>query len=193
MDDFRKRLNTTCDYGMSDETMDMFIGLMSEINLKDKEPLIPYGKFDNNIYVLREGILRKAYFDGMREKTMAFATPGNLIISYHSFYMHVPSFFQYESCGRSVVMKIPKAKFDELSEQSVDFKNWMLRMCVEQLWCWEMKASVINGTAKERFEALIKNRPEILKRVSNKIIASYIGVNQPYLSRLKRHILSGSE
>jgi hypothetical protein len=48
--------------------------------------------------------------------------------------------------------------------------------------------AVLNGTATERFEALLKNRPEILKNVSSKVIASYIGVTPTSLSRLKREL-----
>ncbi len=189
MEILRQQLNTVCDYSMDDETMDSFIDLMTEVKLRNKESLIPYGKLDNNLYVLKEGIIRFAYFDGEREKTYAFSTPGNIILSYHCFYKNIPSFFQFESCCESVVMKVAKSKLDELIDRSDDFKSWMLRMSIDQLWCLEMKMAVINGTAKERFEALIANRTEILKNVSNKVIASYIGVNQPYLSRLKRQIL----
>lgn len=191
MEAFRRDIRSICDYSMSEETMDRFLDSMVEIPLRSKKPLISYGVLDDNVYVMKEGIVRIAYFDGLNERTLAFSTPGNMIISYHSFYMKTPSLFQYESCVDSIVMKVTKAKFDELISQSEDFKNWVLRMSLEQLYCWEMKTSVINGTARERFEALIKTRPEILKKVSGKIIASYIGVNQPYLSRLKRQVLLG--
>lgn len=193
METLRKQLNEACDYIMSDETMERFLELTSEMRLKNKEPLIPYGKFDNNIYILKEGIIRFAYVDSLGEKTLSFATPGNMIISYHSFYRGIPSFFQFESCGRSVVMKVPKSKFDELLKQSDDFARWMLRMSLEHLWCWEMKTALINGTAKERFESLMDNRPEILRTVSNKIIASYIGIIPSSLSRLKRQLMPNSK
>ena len=169
--------------------MDRFLERMVEVQLKDKEPLIPYGKFDTNVYILKEGLIRRIYFDGSKERTVAFSTPGTTMISYHSFYMREPSYFQLESCGRSVVMKISEAAIYELMGQSEDFALWIFRIVVSQLYFWEKKMAVINGTAKDRFEALIKNRPEILKKVSNRVVASYIGVEESYLSRLKRKIL----
>ena len=189
METLRKLLDAECDYRMADETMDKFLGLMTPVYLKNNEPLIPYGKMDDNVYVVKEGIIRFAYLDGQKEMTFSFATPGTLLISWHSFYMHMPSAFQLESCSKSVIMKVPKAKFDELLRESNDFTSWMLRMSMAQFWFHEMKLAVINGTAKERFEALVKNRPEILQRVSNKIIASYIGISQPYLNVLKRELM----
>lgn len=193
MKTLKELLNKVCDYRMSDETMDLFLGLSVEIRLNNKQLLIPYGKLDDNVYILKDGLIRFAYFDGMVEKTFSFSTPGNLIISYHSFYKQIPSSFQYESCGKSVVLRLSKANVDELLKQSADFANWMFRMSLEQLWCREMKVTIINGTAAERFESLIKNRPEILKIASNKIIASYIGVTQQSLSRLKRQLMPNSK
>ena len=192
METLKKLLNAECDYRMADETMDRFLGLMTEVHLKNKEPMISYGRLDNSIYIVKEGVIRHAYFDGLREKTFAFAAPGTLIISYHSFCRHSPSVFQYESCGESIVMKVSKEKLDNLLGQSVDFTNWLLRMSMYQLCSVEKKAVIINGTAEERVEALIRNRPYIIEKVSNRVIASYIGVEQSYWSRLKRRILPKS-
>jgi CRP-like cAMP-binding protein len=191
MDELEKLLHGECTYRMSDQTMAQFIGLMSERKLKNEEPLIPYGKMDDNVYVVREGIMRFAYFNGLKEMTFGFSTPGTVLIQYHSFYQRVPSFFQIESCGKTTVMKVARADFDGLLKSSVDFSNWFLCLSSMQLWLYEKKLAVLNGTAKERFEALIKNRPEILKKVSSKIIASYVGVTPTSLSRLKRELYTG--
>jgi CRP-like cAMP-binding protein len=188
MEELRKLLNEACIYRMSDESMDSFMGLMTEVELKNNEPLIPYGKFDDNIYVLKEGIMRFAYFDGLKEMTFGFSSPGTVIIQYHSFYKREPSFFQVESCGRSTVMKVSRADFERLAKSSSDFLNWMFRISSLQLWLNERKLAVLNGTAKERFEALIRIRPDILKTVSSKVIASYIGVTPSSFSRLKREL-----
>ncbi len=189
METLKKSINADCDYRMRDETMDAFLGLMTEIHLKNNEPLIPYGKVDNNAYMIKDGVIRLAYFDGLTEKTFAFATAGTLLLSYHSFQKGMPSSFQYESCGESVVMKVPRVKFDELLKQSDDFKNWFLKISLEQLWHWEMKMTVISGSSEERFESLMTNRPEIIERVPLKTIASYIGISPQWLSTIKnRHM-----
>jgi CRP-like cAMP-binding protein len=186
MEELKKLISAECDYIMSDETMDGFLGLMTPLQLKDKEPLIEYGKLDGNIYVVRSGIIRFAYFAESREQTFAFATPGTLMINYNSYYMNIPSSFRLEACGRSVVMKIQKSEFDALLRRSSEFTYWMLRLSMEQQWWMEKKSTVVTGTAVERFEALLKNRPEIVQKVSSKDIASYIGITPQSLSRIKR-------
>jgi CRP-like cAMP-binding protein len=83
-------------------------------------------------------------------------------------------------------MKITKSKFTELVKQSNDFAQWMLWISSSQHWLNEMKLAVVNGDAKERFESLIKIRPQILEEVSSKVIASYIGITPQYLSKLRK-------
>ena len=187
METLRKQLNEECSYKMKEETMSRFLSLVSEqIELKEGEPLIPYGKFDNNIYVLKEGIIRSVYFDGVQERTFAFAMAGTVMISYYSFYRRQSTFFQLEACCDVVALKISQEKFLNLIKESNDFAQWMLWMSMGQLWFYEMKLAVVNGDAKERFESLFRNRPEILSRVAAKVVASYIGITPQYLSKLKR-------
>ncbi len=189
LDELKQHLHAECTYRMSDETMDEFVGLMSEIELKDKEVLMPYGKIDTNIYIVKEGILRYAYFDGLKEATFGFALPGTLMISYYPFYKNEPSFFQIEACGKASVMKISKSSYDELTLRSNDFSQWVIRLSVAQLWHYEQKLAVVNGDSRERLESLFKNRPEIIENVSSRILASYIGIIPSSLSRLKRQLM----
>jgi CRP-like cAMP-binding protein len=173
---------------MKEETMERFLGLMTELpELKTGEPLIPYDRYDNNIYVLKSGIIRSVYFDGIQERTFAIAMAGTVMISYYSFYRREPSYFQLEACcDATVAMKISKSAFVNLIKESNDFAQWILWMSVGQLWFYEKKLAVVNGDARERFESLLRNRPEIIEKVPAKIIASYIGITPQYLSKLKR-------
>lgn len=191
MKTLQKLLDDAIDYRMQDETMEKFLSLMTPVRLKNKESLIPYGKSDNNLYIVKEGIIRFAYLDDAKDKTYAFAAPGTLMIC-SSFYNNYPSFFNYEACCESVVMKMTKADFEELLKESDDFKNWMLRMSLEQIWDLEKKAVLTSGTAKERFKTTITDRPVLLEKVPVKVIASYIDVSPQYMSTTKNDFMKKS-
>ncbi len=188
MDELKKLLYEEYRYKISDSLLDEFIGAMTEVRLKNKEALIPYGKFDDSVYVLKSGIVRWCYFDGETERTYGFSNPGTMIISYHPHYMRRSSFFQIESCGESVVMKISKRKLDSLVEGSHEFALWMLSIQSRKLYFNEFKLAVISGTAKERYLSLIGDRPDMMARVPLNIIASYLGVTPTYLCRLKKEL-----
>ena len=171
---------------MSDELFERFIGRMTEVHLKNREILIPYYKLDQNLYVSTSGIIRACYFDGQNEKTYGFAIPGTLTLSYHSHYLRKPSIFQFESCGESTVLRLSKTDLNELLGSSLEFANWMVAVQSAQLCAIEYKFTSINGSPKERYLWLLKNRPEILGRIPQKILASYLGVTHTHMSHLKR-------
>jgi CRP-like cAMP-binding protein len=187
-DELKQLLRNEYRYKIPDRVLDEFIGAMTEVRLKNKEPLIPYGKVDPNVYVLKSGIIYGCYFDGEKEKTYGFINPGTIIISYHPHTMHQPSILQLESCGESVVGKISKRKFDEMVDSSHEFAKWILAIQNVKLYFNEFKLATINGTAKERFLSLMKNRPEMVARAPLKITASYLGITSTYLCRLKKEL-----
>ncbi len=127
---------------MSDELYERFIGSMTEINLKNKEVLIPYGKIDSSLYVQTDGLLRACYMDGENEKTYGFSDPGTVAISYHAHFMHQPSVFQIESCGETTVLKMTKKQVEELSDSSHEFTKWLLATRTGQLYTNELKLTV---------------------------------------------------
>lgn len=192
MESLKKLLAGEAQYQLPDEVLDRLLGMMTEIRLKTDDPLVAYGSLNTDIYILKEGILRLIYFDGENERTYAFALAGTMVMSLHAYYMRRPAFMQVEACTESTVLKISKERFDRLMEESHEFALWVASASMQQLYFLEMKQSVINGTAKERFMGLINNRPEIMEKVRQGIIASYLGVTQSYLSRLKKQLLSSN-
>lgn len=188
MVDFKKILADEAPFKLSNETMDKFCSIMKPIKLKKRDILIDSGKVDTNIYIVKSGVIRRLYMDGMKETTVAFALAGTMIISYHSYCYRQPTYHQFEACCDCEIMVVTKEKFEELVAESHEFARWALNMAQCQLFYNEVKQTVINGDAMERYESLLKNRPEIIQTVSLRIVASYLGVSQSYLSRIRKRL-----
>ncbi len=184
--EFKKLLRERCRCEMPDELVDRFIGASTEVCLKDKEVLIPYGKVDTNLYIQKAGILRSCYYNGENEKTYGFSSPGGPILCYHSTLWGRPSVIQIVSCGESTVLKISKEKLDELMKSSHEMVQWVLLLYSMQPYATEYKCTVISETPSQRYLWLFDNRPEIIERVPSKILASYLDVTPSHLSYLKR-------
>jgi len=193
MEALKKLLAEECHYRLPDDVMNRFLGLMTEVCLKAGQPIISYGELNSDVYILKEGIIRLIYFDGINERTHAFALAGTMVMSHHSYFMRYPAFLQVEACTESTVMKISKRAFDDLMEESHEFSRWVADMALSQLYSYEMKLSIINGTAKDRFISLVKDRPIIMEKVSLKIIASYLGITPQYLSMLRQQLARPKE
>lgn len=148
---------------------------------------------DTNIYLIRSGIVRLTWFDGLKEKTFAFGRPGSLLTQMHCYYMRLPSFFQCDACTACTVLKIPKEQFDSLIDQSPEFSKWFLDRALDQLCGLEMRLDRINGLSGNRFTEMMKIMPEVVEKVSSRIIASYLGITPAYLSQLKKRYLISIE
>ena len=150
MNTVKELLLKECDYPLSGEVMDRFLESAEELHLKRNEILIMSGKVDANIYVVKEGIMRYSYMNGLREVTYAFSLPGTMIISMFSYYFHLPIL-----PDRSL-LRIDRGQDNPAAVRHADsavhdFARWALQMAHGQLFFFEMKNSVINGDAKERF------------------------------------------
>lgn len=184
----KKLLKAECTYQLPEEMLESFIESMTEFKLKAKTTLISNGEINDNIYIVKDGIIRACHMNGSNEITTGFAMPGTMIVSWHSFYFNKPSFYQMDACCNSTILQLPKKEFEKRVAESHEFAQWALSMAHCQLYFDEYKQSVINGDAKERYISLLKNRPDILQNVPLGIVASYLGITQQYLSYIRRQL-----
>ena len=185
-EEVKELLRQECNFQLRSDIMNEFISKMSPIKLKRGEAIIEKGPVNPDIYVVRTGIFSYNYMNGSDERCWGFALPGTMMMSNHSYYFGQPSFYHVVACCPSEVMHCSKQDFDELVKNSHEFAQWALSMAQCQLYYTDMKNSVINGNAAERFQSLVKSRPDLLHKVPMRTIASYLGITQQYLSNLKK-------
>lgn len=173
-------------YKLSDENFDRLFSLATEETYGDREAIVEEGTFNDNIYIVKEGLLRGFhYLNGGKENTLYFAVDGDILMSMHCFQKGLPSFVRIEAFSKSTVYKVPKQVMLDLARESIEFANWMLDMTLEELFILERKRKLLAGDALERYNILVKSRPELLQKVPLKVIASYLGIAQASLSRLR--------
>lgn len=180
------------DFHPSEEVVRRLLSLGEEVSFAPKKAVIEYGRINHNVYIVKDGILRVVYFEKDKEETYGFASPGTIFLSPHSYYMNQPAVMQFETCRKGCTcIMVPKAKFDQLLVESHEFARWMFDLAMGQFYTSEKKLKYIKGDARERIIAVLKYRPEILEVVSSRILASYIGVTEAYLCRIKKELREG--
>lgn len=190
MEKLKELLNRECDRTMSSEEWDSLFELAEHVVLKKGEVLISPGEIKPDVYIVKEGILRGVDFNGDQERTFCFGLPGTIFNSRFSFYKRLPSYYQIEACCRSVVLQIPHDDYIELTDRSHAFAVWALHYAwYEQFLEEDRESTVHNGNAKQRYIHMLKTRPAIVKGVSQRILASYLGITPEYLCRVKAEIL----
>lgn len=114
---------------------------------------------------------------------------GDLFASMFCYFKGEPAFLQYEAVTQMVLYSIRKDDLEELCRQNLAISNLFRTICIEELYCLERKCKIFGkDDALSRYISLIKVRPQIVKEVPLKHIASYLGITQQSLSRLRASI-----
>lgn len=192
MEDIRELLRKEVKFDLRGHEVDRLLALMREVSFAQGEPIVRVGEVNRNVYVVKEGIIRYVDTAGDRERTFAFGVAGTLFMSMASFWKGEPSCYCIEACCDSVMLVADRCDFWNLIDSDHDVARWILSIAYEELWFLEhVNSNVHKGRAVERFLALWRQRPEIIRRVPQKIIASYLNITPEYLSRIKNDAVRG--
>lgn len=177
------------DYVMPDEIADEFIDSGEMIEVEKWENIVAAGDKNPDIYVVVEGLLRCWYWNEDKEVTAFFSTLPTMAINYHSYYGNRPSFYNFQACTPARLIRISRSSFDALIRKRPEFALWNLRVAQNQLYYLEIKNSLNQGKAKDKYLSLLKELPDIMSMVPLQIVASYLGITPQHLSRLRRSLL----
>lgn len=184
----KKLLAPQCTLVLRDEVMERFLSMGEMIHLSRGENFIEIGDVDDGVYVVFDGIIRAWHWHDDREITPSFADSGTYFFSCNPFVIGQGSFYNYEACCQTTLIRVPKKAFDAMAEDCHEFALWALAMAHSQILFFERKSTVFSGTAKEKYEAMIKVRPEIMQKVPLNVIATYLGISPQHLSRLRKEL-----
>lgn len=157
---------------------------------KRNEFLLRRGEICKYNYFVNEGCLR--FFTTNKEgqqMTRHFAFPGKFGTSLSSFIMQEPSFEYIQSVEQSQILAISHKDFFQLVDSS-SYINKIYCDILEMAYITSQKRiyGLQGDTALDRLKWLMEYQPKILSKLSNKVIASYLGVTPYTLSRLKAEL-----
>ena len=93
---------------------------------------------------------------------------------------------EIETLEETLTYSISIDKLNDLYKSRIDIANWMRVLQQENfLLLQDIHISRLNLSAQERYEKLIKEYPSIFHRVTLGHIASFLGITQPSLSRIR--------
>lgn len=189
-DIFREALAEESDYPLTDEIFDAITGNATELEFCRGDAIIDIGKTDPDIYIIAEGVVRGYLFQDGAENNISFGLPGTLVTSMHCFSRGEPSILRIEACSRVKVLRIRKDVFDGLVAASSMFSMWVAGVFTRRNYYAEVKAHIMSGDAQWRYKWLKNCRPELLDNVPMKAIASYLGMSEIHISRIRKAINS---
>jgi CRP-like cAMP-binding protein len=175
---------------LTDNEVEIFIRLLSSRTLKKSEYFIQEGQTCNQVAFVLSGGLRTYYTsDKGEEITYCITFPNSLITAYSSFLTAQPTQENIQAITKTELLIIQKNKFETLSHQNL---NWILflKIIAEQQYI-ELEKRIFQlqkSDAKKRYVDLVKNQPEFIQKIPLHYLASYLGITQRHLSRIRKEL-----
>ncbi len=158
------------------------------LDVKKKTKLLQAGDTANTIYFILKGAARVFYLDKNGDETTTwFLFENELLISVYSFYTGKPSFEYLESLEDCTMISLTRDKLNGLYLRFPEF-NFIGRRLTEiyHTKSEEQANNLRMLSAKERYQKLLETTPQLINRVSLGQIASYLGISQETLSRIRK-------
>jgi CRP/FNR family transcriptional regulator, anaerobic regulatory protein len=159
-------------------------------NFYKNEMILEKGKVCKNLYFIDNGLARGFFIDDDgKDITNWFAPEGTLATSTYSFISQNPSFENIVALEDCKMQTISRKTLYDLYDKFPEM-NEMGRKLIE-IYYLELEERV-NAlqfqTAKQRYEKFVKQDGYLLQRTSLGHIASYLGITQETLSRIRNQI-----
>ena len=148
--------------------------------------IINEGVIPNKIYLVEKGALRSYYLKDGHEITTWFTFENEFITSFYSVLTNSPSREIVELLEDSVLYGLSFLELDKLTQKYPEINQLYRKVLELNFIKQEKKLGEHFGSASERYEDLISKYPEILKRVPLGYVASYLGITQSTLSRIRK-------
>ena len=151
--------------------------------------LIKEGQVSKLCYFVLKGCVRQYYLVDGEEKTTNFFTEGQPVTAYEGTYKRKASKF-YLSCLEDTIVTIGSPEDEAAFFQKFPRLEPASRMAVEEELgkSQGMLSSYILSSPEERYLNLLKTRPDLLDRVPQYQLASYLGITPESLSRIRKRI-----
>lgn len=173
-------------YILSDELKDYLSEILKTKELKKKDFLLKAGHVCRNVCFIESGLLRCFYEKGENEVSSWFMKEGDVIISIESFYQQKESYEAIQAIEDSSLYYISHEELNYIYKTFPEF-NFIGRVLTEKyytLWAQQLYALRMQQ-ATERYRWLMEHHPELILRVPAKYIASYLGIDETTLSKIK--------
>jgi len=158
--------------------------------LRKKQYLLQEGDVCRFVAFIEQGAMRlyRVGDDGA-EHIVVFALDGSFMTDLYSFLTNEPSAYNIDAIEDSELVMISRAASDELRKLSPKYQEFIFQETSEAyIESARRITSTISLGLEERYKELTTNYPDIIHRVPQHMIASYMGLTPETLSRVRKRI-----
>jgi CRP-like cAMP-binding protein len=171
------------------EDLEKILNQYQRLEFAKNDYLIKEGSVANYYYFVESGFARSYAIDleGNDISTKFFSST-DIVIDWHSYFLKTKCRENIQAITPCVVWKISFEKFMQLFNIEAFREVGRTRLINNYFELKSHSVSIIADTAKDRYLQLLKTKPDIIHNVPLKQIATYLGITDTSLSRIRKEI-----
>ncbi|MCY1218593.1 Cyclic nucleotide-binding domain protein [compost metagenome] len=174
---------------LSKEAGQKIVQHSTEINLPKGHIILEADKTETSVYFIKKGIVRAFAPKEEKDITFWFGREGDPIVSMKSYVDNKPGYECVELLEDCELYEIKNHDLQQLFLEDISIANWGRKFAEALLLHTEERLiSKLFKSAKERYLELLQDNPDFVQRIQLGYIASYLGITQVSLSRIRAEI-----
>ena len=177
---------------LNNEDEQQFISIVRETNVKKRQFIVQPGFVCSHQTYVVKGAFR-SYFvnDEGIDHTIQFAIDDWFISDFNSYITQKPASLYIEALENSVIHQIGYDDVEQLCKKNQKFEHFF-RVVAQKSFAFSQRRVLSNlkNTAEERYLEFQSMYPEIIQKVPQYALASYLGMTPEFLSKIRKKIAS---
>ncbi|MCI5054754.1 MAG: Crp/Fnr family transcriptional regulator [Flavobacteriales bacterium] len=171
------------------EELELILNQFTEVEFNKNDYLIEEGKVAPYYYFLESGFLRSYVidFEG-NDITTNFFCEEEIVIDWHSYFLKKPCKEYIQALSSAKCWKISFQNFMNLFKIESFREVGRTRLIRNYFDLKNHSISIVVDSAKDRYLNLLKEKPAIVQNVPLKHIATYLGITDTSLSRIRKEV-----
>ncbi|WP_276361437.1 Crp/Fnr family transcriptional regulator [Daejeonella sp. H1SJ63] len=177
---------------LTDTEKEICKSLFSPKKLRKRQYILQQDDVCKNLVFVEKGILRSYSVDNKgNEHIIQFALEGWWIADIYSFLTGEEAVYNIDAIEDSELLQISKSALDELYERVPKFERYFRILTQSNMIATHRRlTATLSASADEKYLRLLSAYPNIVARVPQHMIASYLGITPETLSRVRKRIVS---
>jgi CRP-like cAMP-binding protein len=175
---------------LNQQQIDLIMNKSQEVDFQKDEYFSEAGKIPRQIGFILEGVFRYCYYNNKgQEITHHFVDENNFLSDQQKFEAQVAASDYIQAVTDCKLLVFSKKDWDEIGNIIVGWDNivaQILKKCLLQTI--ERRSPLVSEDATSRYLSFIENFPSLVNRIPLSHIASYLGITQQSLSRIRKNI-----
>lgn len=171
---------------LDQEAMDALFENLKVKSYKKGEYIIQTGEICKHLYFINEGLTKVFFIKNDKEFINVFGIENRLFTLFESYVTQTPSNFNIIALEPTTITLISYAEMDKLCKKYHSIETFFRKLASLAATKMTRRISeMLEENATERYNLFVKENNQILQRISLGDLASYLGITQQSLSRIR--------